>query len=73
MISPFGPTGSSCLIPFPNLLPIPAAMITSANRDSQRLLLCFFLHAAQLCGLIGCNQTVDDFIQIAVHDGVQFV
>ena len=24
MISPFGPTGSSCLIPFPNLLPIPA-------------------------------------------------
>ena len=24
MISPFGPTGASCLIPPPNLLPIPA-------------------------------------------------
>ena len=29
MISPFGPIGASCLIPPPNLLPIPAAIITN--------------------------------------------
>ena len=26
MISPFGPTGASCLMPFPKRLPIPAAL-----------------------------------------------
>ncbi len=34
--------------------------------------LCSFSFA-QLCCLVCCDQTVDDFIQITVHDGVQSV
>ena len=34
MISPFGPTASSCLIPPPNRLPIPDAMIVVVSEET---------------------------------------
>lgn len=39
MISPFGPTGSNCLMPPPKRLPIPAAMTTNVT-----FFICALLH-----------------------------